>query len=129
MPSRFLSKHLVLALHRDLIDSFGGTQGIRDEGLLDSALAQPMASGAGRLLHRTLHEQAAAYLFHLCSNHPFVDGNKRLAFAAVDVFLRVNGFRLTLSDEDAYQLTMKVARGQIRKRAVLATIRAASERI
>ena len=113
MPSRFLSKRLVLAIHRDLVECFGGEPGLRDEGLLDSALAQPEATFAGELLHPDPHDQAAAYLFHPSANHPFVDGNKRTAFAAMDTFLRLNGYRLTLADDEAYALTMRVAEGKV----------------
>jgi hypothetical protein len=87
LPSRYLSKALVLAVHRDLLDSFGGVHGLRDEAALESALAQPESSFAGRLLHPGVIDQAAAYLFHLCMAHPFVDGNKRVALAAMDTFL------------------------------------------
>ena len=122
MPSRFLSERLVLALHRDLIDSFGGVHGVRDEAALGSALAQPGATFRRRLLHPTLVEQAAAYLFHLCQAHPFVDGNKRVAFASMDTFLRLNHHRLTLTDDDAYELTMSVARGEFGKDEVARSI-------
>jgi death-on-curing protein len=88
---------------------------VRDEGLLDSALAQPQATFGGELLHPTLAEQAAAYLYHLAKNHPFVDGNKRTAFAVMSTFLRVNGTRLGLTDDEAYDLVMQVAQGQIDK--------------
>jgi death-on-curing protein len=74
-------------------------------------------------LHRTVYEQAAAYLFHICANHPFVDGNKRAAFAAMDTFLRLNGLRLTLTDEEALDLTLSVAADELSKRAVAATLR------
>lgn len=129
MPSRFLSKRLVLAIHRDQVESFGGRQGLRDEGLLDSALAQPRATAEGRLLHRTVYEQASAYLFHVCSNHPFVDGNKRVAFAAMDTFLRINGLRLTLSEDEAYELTMSVAARRMTKQRIAATLRRRTQRI
>ena len=66
---------LVLAIHDDQIASFGGTSGLRDEGLLQSALAQPQATFGGQLLHPSIAEQAAAYLYHLAMNHPFLDGN------------------------------------------------------
>jgi death-on-curing protein len=112
-------------MHRDLIDSFGGAQGIRDEALLESALAQPEAAFGGQLLHSGVIEQAAAYLFHLCMDHPFVDGNKRTAFAAMDTFLRLNGRRLIASDEQAYELTTAVARGDMGKDAIGASIAAA----
>jgi death-on-curing protein len=112
LPNKFLSKRFVLATHRDLIDSFGGAHGLRDEAALESALAQPEATFGEELLHPGVVEQAAAYLFHLCMAHAFIDGNKRIAFAAMDTFLRLNGYRLVLSDEEAYELTMAVARGE-----------------
>lgn len=87
MPTpNFLNQDDVLLLHADQIESFGGTHGVRDEGLLDSALAQPKITFGGELLHPTLADQAAAYLYRLSRNHPFVDGNKRTAFAAMDTF-------------------------------------------
>jgi death-on-curing protein len=121
----FLNQEDVLLLHADQIESFGGTHSVRDEGLLDSALAQPKITFGGELLHPTLAEQAAAYLYHLSRNHPFVDGNKRTAFAAMDTFLEVNGYCLTLSDDEAYDLVMQTAQGQIDK-PVLASIIAAA---
>lgn len=123
MPSRFLSKSVVLAIHSDLVETFGGMTGMRDEAALDSALAQPQATFGKKSLHPTLESQATAYLFHLCLAHPFVDGNKRTAFAATDVFLRLNGNRLTLSDDETYQLTMRVARGEIDKEEVTDVLR------
>ena len=74
---KFLSLDEVLELHDDQISSFGGTPGLRDEGLLESALAQPQATFGGQFLHPTIAEQAAAYLYHIAMNHPFIDGNKR----------------------------------------------------
>lgn len=126
MPTpNFLSLDDALLLHADQIESFGGTAGVRDEGLLDSALAQPKITFGGELLHPTLAEQAAAYLYHLSRNHPFVDGNKRTAFAVMDTFLEANGYCLTLSDDDAYDLVMQVAQGQIDKPALASLIAAA----
>lgn len=127
LPSRFLSKRFVLAIHRDLIDSFGGTHGVRDDGLLESALAQPQMAAGRRLLHATVFEQAAAYLFHLCGNHPFVDGNKRVAFAATDTFLRLNGYRLTLTHDAAYGLTMDVAQKRVGKREIVSLLGRSAE--
>jgi death on curing protein len=111
----FPSRDEVLLLHTDQIATFGGTAGVRDQGLLDSALAQPQATFGGELLHPTLAAQAAAYLYHLSRNHPFIDGNKRTAFAVMDSFVGANGYRLTLTDDEAYELTMKVAQGQLGK--------------
>ncbi len=112
---RFLSISQVLDIHQDEINSFGGTSGVRDEGLLDSALAQPQASFGGELLHPTIHEQAAAYLYHLAMNHPFIDGNKRTAFAVMDTFITLNGYSLNLSQEQAYNLVIRVVQKEISK--------------
>lgn len=76
-------------------------------------------------MHPTLADQAAAYLYYLSRNHPFVDGNKRTAFAVMVTFLRVNGYRLTLTDDDAYDLVMQVAQGQLDKAVLAAQLAAA----
>lgn len=112
---RYISIDEVLELHEDQISSFGGTSGVRDEGLLESALAQPQSTFGGQLLHPTISAQAAAYLYHLAMNHPFIDGNKRTAFAVADTFLRLNGWTLNLTDDRAYDLVMQVARGTMTK--------------
>ncbi len=93
MNPTFLTLDEVLALHEDQITRYGGRRGVRDLGLLISALGTPSATFDGRFLHDDLFEMAAAYLYHLARNHPFVDGNKRTAFAAALVFLWINGFR------------------------------------
>ena len=87
----FLMVEEVLELHEEALDAFGGSAGVRDQGLLASAVATPQASFGGEFLHRDLFAMAAAYAFHLCKNHPFVDGNKRTAFYATLVFLERNG--------------------------------------
>lgn len=116
MPTpNFVSKSMVLSIHARQIERFGGTPGVRDEGLLESALAQPQATFGGKFLHPTISEQAAAYLYHIAMNHPFIDGNKRTAFAVMDTFLRLNGCALNLTDDRAYDLVMRVARGTITK--------------
>ena len=116
MPTpNFVSKSMVLSIHARQIERFGGTQGVRDEGLLESALAQPQATFGGQFLHPTISEQAAAYLYHIAMNHPFIDGNKRTAFAVTDTFLRLNGCALNLTDDRAYDLVMRVARGTMTK--------------
>ena len=117
MP-KFLSTSVVLALHQDMVTAFGGATGVRDEGLLDSALAQPQATFGGEFLHSTIYEQAAAYLYHLSRNHPFIDGNKRTACAAMETFLELNGYYLTLSDEEEYQLVIGVAQGNMTKNEI-----------
>ncbi|MEG4226420.1 type II toxin-antitoxin system death-on-curing family toxin [Microcoleus sp. N9_B2] len=116
MPTpNFITKNTVLSIHARQIERFGGTSGVRDEGLLESALAQPQATFGGQLLHPTIAEQAAAYLYHIAMNHPFIDGNKRSAFAVADTFLRLNGCALNLTDDRAYNLVMRVARGTVTK--------------
>jgi len=111
----FVSKSMVLSIHARQIERFGGTPGVRDEGLLESALAQPQATFGGQFLHPTISEQAAAYLYHIAMNHPFIDGNKRTAFAVTDTFLRLNGCALNLTDDKVYDLVMRVARGTMTK--------------
>lgn len=88
---------------------------MRDAGLLESALAQPQATFAGLLLHPTIPAQAAAYLYHLAMNHPFIDGNKRTAFAAMDTFLELNGCELNLTDDQTYELVIQVVEGRMNK--------------
>lgn len=90
----FLTLAEVIEVHADQISRYGGQGGARDLGLLESALAQPEASFAGEWLHEDLHEMAAAYAYHVCQNHPFVDGNKRTALACALVFLELNGIAI-----------------------------------
>lgn len=111
----FLTKDFILQTHSKLILLFGGTDGVRDHGLLDSALAQPSASFAGQLLHQTVWDAAAAYGFHLAKNHPFLDGNKRTAAVAMGTFLLRNGQRLTATEADFYVLVCAVAGGDCSK--------------
>lgn len=115
LTPKFLSLSETLNIHARQLKTFGGTTGLRDEGLLESALAQLKATFGGEFLHTTIYEQAAAYLYHLAKNHPFLDGNKRTAFAVMDTFLRINGHTLTLTDEQAYTLVQDVVIGRTSK--------------
>ncbi|MFB2891885.1 type II toxin-antitoxin system death-on-curing family toxin [Aerosakkonemataceae cyanobacterium BLCC-F50] len=112
---KFLNKRSVLRIHNRQIEKFGGSFGTRDEGLLESALAQPQATFGGEFLHSTIYEQAAAYLYHISMNHPFIDGNKRTAFAVMDTFLRLNKYYLNFTDDQAYNLVLQVVQGEISK--------------
>ncbi len=94
-PIVFLSEEAVLEIHTREIARRGGRQGVRDRRLLLSALAQPMMQFGGKFLHQDLSEMAAAYVYHLGRNHPFVDGNKRVAAASAAVLLGLNGYRIT----------------------------------
>lgn len=119
---RFLTIEEVIALHQRQLDRFGGGSGMRDRGLLESAVAQPQASFAGALVHDGLFAMAAAYLFHIVSNHPFVDGNKRTGLLAATTFLHLNGILLLTHSEALYELTMGVAEGRIQKSQVEAEL-------
>lgn len=90
----FLRIEDVLALHADQMELYGGEHGVRDMGLLESAVGQAQASFAGQVLHADIFEMAAAYLFHIVQNHPFIDGNKRTGLIAALVFLDLNGIEL-----------------------------------
>jgi death on curing protein len=114
----FLDVDDVIEIHTTQLAVFGGSAGLRDRGLLESAVAQPQASFGGEFAHEGLFEMAAAYLFHIASNHPFVDGNKRAGFLAAVVFLDVNGIHLEHPSEALYDLTIGVAEGRIDKKAV-----------
>jgi death-on-curing protein len=114
MP-HFLAWDEVIAIHTDQLQRYGGTPGLRDEGLLRSALSQPEASFGGVWLHPELPDMAAAYMFHLAQNHPFVDGNKRVAAVCGLHFLHLN--RQTIeADPDAFaDIVLAVASGKAGK--------------
>lgn len=112
---RFLSETIVLAIHDDQVRLYGGAYGVRDEGRLDGALHMPQAQFDGEFLHATIFHMAAAYGFHLCQNHPFIDGNKRTAGMAMFTFLRLNGLEPVASELDYYQTVMAVANGEMNK--------------
>lgn len=120
----FLSREEVLRVHGMLLDLYGGARGLRDEGLLASALAQPQASFDGQHLHADVFEMATAYVFHLSRNHPFVDGNKRIALAAMLVFLELNGRPLIVEREELYAAMMALAEGRLSKSALASWLRA-----
>jgi|SRR5208282_5620659 len=110
----------VLLILQDQIRRYGGVYGVRDPSLLSSALAMPNSSFEGKYLHKDLFEQASAYAFHICQNHPFIDGNKRTGLAAALVFLSLNGIELDDPDEELYKLMMKVANGKATKAEIAA---------
>jgi death-on-curing protein len=109
---RFLTLADVLIILQDQIRRYGGSYGVRDPALLSSALAMPTATFEGKLLHSDIYQQAAAYAFHICQNHPFVDGNKRTALASALVFMDLNGVEIHDPDEKLYPLMMDVAAGR-----------------
>ena len=124
MKPAFLSLDEVLALHADQISRYGGEAGVRDLGLLKSALAMPQARFGGQWLHPTLHEMAAAYLFHLIRNHPFIDGNKRAGLVCAIAFLGINGLELIADPDDLVELVLGVAEGRTDKAQVAVFLKA-----
>lgn len=117
----FLTLAEVIEVHADQIARYGGDSGVRDLGLLESALAQPEASFAGEWLHGTLSEMAAAYAHHLCQNHPFIDGNKRTALACALIFLELNGISIQDPKGSLKNAMLNVASGKMDK-AELSTL-------
>lgn len=108
----FLSIEDVILIHKNQIELYGGAKDIRDHGLLESAINQPMATFDGISLHPSLFDKAAAYLYYLCKNHPFLDGNKRVALASSLVFLDINGYEILDPNEILYNFVIGVAEGQ-----------------
>ena len=114
----FLTLDDIIESHQNQIDTYGGSHGIRDIGLLESAIAQPEASFGGEYLHADIFEMAAAYVYHLVMNHPFVDGNKRVGLEAALISLEMNNENLNASDEELVDLVLKTTAGQIGKRQI-----------
>lgn len=116
---RTLSKLQVLLLHEQLIDATGGTHGLRDEGLLESALTAPFQSFAGQSAYPSLQQKAARLCFGLVKNHPFIDGNKRIGAHVMLVFLALNGLVLSYTQDELSDLILRLANGQIGYEALL----------
>lgn len=123
MSPDFLTLDEVLDIHAMQLKRFGGGAGIRDQGLLESALAQPRATFDGQFIHEDVFAMAAAYLFHIVRNHPFVDGNKRVGLLSALVFLDLNGIALEHGSAALYELTMAVAEGRVDKAHVITELR------
>lgn len=111
----FLEIQDILLLHANQVELYGGEHGVRDLNLLESALAQPRATFGGEYLHKDVFEMAAAYLYHIVQNHPFIDGNKRTGAVAALVFLDLNGVEIDAPKGSIHDLTMAVASGQAGK--------------
>ena len=111
----FLTLAEVIEIHNDQIQRYGGSAAIRDFGLLQSAIAQPPASFSGQWLHGDIFMMAAAYAFHICGNHPFVDGNKRAALASALVFLRLNGIDCDDPRGKLLEAMLRMAKGELTK--------------
>ena len=120
---RYLGLAQVVELHQRILATTGGAPGVRDLGALESALAQPKATFAGRDLHRTLAEKAAAWCFSLTQNHPFVDGNKRVAHAAMETFLILNGHEVRASVDEQERVMLDLASGKATRESLAGWLR------
>ena len=118
-----LTVEIVREIQSEAIARFGGAEGVREMALLESAVAAPQAGIGGKSLYADLVEVAAAYLFYLCKNHPFVDGNKRAALGACIVFLRLNGIEPKPDRLEWEELTLAVAAGSIDRSETTACLR------
>lgn len=115
----FLTFAEIIEIHDYQISHFGGSDGLRSAEMLKSAIGMPSSTFSGEYLHPTIPEMAAAYLFHLVENHPFLDGNKRVGAMASLVFLDLNGYEFDATDEEFTDLVMRVASGKLLKSEVV----------
>ena len=118
MEIRFLSLSEILLIHENQIDLYGGSPGTRDINLCISAIAMPEGQFSGEYFHRNIFEMAAAYIFHISQNHPFVDANKRTALATALVFLDLNEIEITDPREKLYTMMIEVASGKLNKEKI-----------
>jgi len=107
----FLTLADILIIHKNQIELYGGEDGIRDISLLLSALAMPKSTFDSNYLHSDILHMAVAYIYHICKNHPFIDGNKRVALVAGLLFLELNGIEINDPDEELYTMVMNIANG------------------
>jgi death-on-curing protein len=126
---RYLTLAEVLHIHEGVLAQTGGLFGIRDLPALESALSQPKASAGGADAYPSLVEKAAALCYSLCSNHPFVDGNKRVAHAAMEVFLLLNGREVRASIDEQEQLMLGLASGTTSREQLIAWLEAHSHSV
>lgn len=112
---RYLTLDEVLDLHAALLQQSGGMPGVRDQNVLDSAIAQPAMAFGGLDLYPTLADKAASLGFSLVMNHPFFDGNKRVGHAAMETFLVLNGFELSAPTDEQEQVVLQLAAGQMKR--------------
>lgn len=118
MEFYFLTPEDIIEIHADQINRYGGKKGIRDQNLLLSAIAQPHGTFKGQYLHKTIYDKAAAYLFHLCQNHPFTDDNKRVSLASALIFLAMNDAPIDFNEQGLEKLVRRVAEGMAKKEEI-----------
>ena len=109
---KFLTLSEIMLILEDQIRNYGGIYGVRELNLLSSAIYMPESSYGGQYLHESVPAMAAAYAFHICQNHPFLDGNKRVALASSLVFLDLNGYDFECEENELFEEVMNVAKGE-----------------
>jgi len=115
----FLTLAEIIEIHRNQINNYGGEEGIRDISLLSSAIAIPKSTFDGEYLYTDTFEMAAAYIYHICQNHPFVDGNKRVALVSGLVFLDFNKIKIEDPGNELYKMMMSIASGKMKKENIV----------
>ena len=116
---KFLTLSEVMLILEDQIRNYGGIYGVRELNLLSSAIYMPESSYGGQYLHESVPAMAAAYAYHICQNHPFLDGNKRVALASSLVFLDLNGYEFECEEDELYDKIMNVAKGETKKQELI----------
>ena len=116
---KFLTLSEIMLILEDQIRLYGGIFGVRDLNLLSSAIYMPESSYGGQYLHESVPAMAAAYAYHICQNHPFLDGNKRVALASSLVFLDLNGYEFECEEDELYDEIMNVAKGETKKQELI----------
>ena len=118
-----------MVIHSDLVQRYGSKAGVRDVALLQYALAQPKTSFGRKFVHKSVFDKAAAYGFHLCSNHPFIDGDKRVAFVLMDLFLQRSGWEIVGNEEEAYSLMIDLSSASLSKSELSSWLKTHSARL
>lgn len=126
---RYLTLAEVLDLHRRVIEQSGGTDGVRDLGGVESAVAQPQVTFGGQELYSTAEDKATALCFSLVMNHPFADGNKRIGHAAMEAFLVMNGYEVVAEVDDAEQVILTLAAGDLSREELLEWVESHIQRL
>jgi death on curing protein len=127
MDVLFLSLDETIHMHEAQIEVFGGSYGLRDRGLLEAAINMPMASFGGQFLHSDIFEMAAAYMYHIIKNHPFIDGNKRTGTVVALTFLVVNGVKTSFSQEELFGLVVGIANSSLSKEYLISKLKMVSQ--
>ena len=122
--TRYLTQLEVLELHHQLIEQWGGLKGLRDNGALESALAQPRMTFSSQDLYPTLVDKASALGFSIIMNHPFLDGNKRTGHAAMETFLILNGFEIDADIDEQEKIILAVASGELNRQSLTEWLKA-----